>query len=882
MQQSVTTETVTKTTERFEDPHEFEVEFKKIVNQTAAEKLLIIIDNLDRVSCDKAVELLSTIKTFLEQKKCVFLIACDADAIKKHLERRYSPDSKNIGTVSKIDGDEFLRKFFNSCLIIPEFIDTELQSYTESLLGETNLSVANLPDVAYVIAKAFRENPRQIKQFINTLLSHFLLAERREASGELPKGSITDNVAYLAKDLVIRLRFPEDYSLVTQAGIINTTNKELGDFLRATQPVHVEDNRPFRYLKISAEEIEMPEIRDLQFALQDNNVELAQKIIEEFKADTAKWNAFNKSISSFIDRNKGRGLLLSNIVLSVLSVLQKLGLTLDKHFYYQVAELFVDDGQLGTQLQNFNPNIIFNEVLSRCERGQRDEIIQRCSGLFSNPDQVRRDDREVYIKNLLQEFINHKDWLNATRKKEINSAIAEKYCRYDILSMFIGRTDEQREFIHEETLSKFIGEISDNDVEEPERLQAKVGLLIDFKGVVSDKNLSKIITQYTALLSAEMSKPYRDEKNNLLASLDDMIYSFDDKIANLNTDVINPFVQQIIGGINALGPSVQKRIFISVCLRLEGVLNEPLKSQINSVLNKFFAGASSDDLNFVFDKFKTKDNKEKLIIRHRDIFRQRVLSDQNIFDFLYQLATKEIRTEWLTALIQTDHQRAIAKLEQLNYQTDDKKATVSAILTKASQLPIVQRESLYTACNKMKCANDVGLKDNFASYVKAHLKDTTPDTQRIGLAILQDADYLSQTQKRDITTETVEWLSTLPPNSAYQPSSAQSPLVNWDVLTPALKQSFLNFVFDKLIRRGTNSQSIDLGFNILARIEPKPEYSEYSAYFEDIYNRTETEPNPEIKSHLVKGLISLEPAKLNKGDKEFWKKVRQLSAPEKP
>lgn len=883
LQQSVTIETVTKTAERFEDPHEFEAEFKKIIDQIRAEKLLVIIDNLDRVFCDKAVELLSTIKTFLEQKKCIFLIACDADAIKRHLERRYSPDSENIDTVSKIDGDEFLRKFFNSCLIIPEFIDTELQSYTESLLRETNLSVADLHDVAYVIAKAFRENPRQIKQFINTLLSHFLLAERREASGELQKGSITENVAYLAKDLVIRIRFPGNYDSVTREETVSATNKELDDFLRATQPIHVEDPRPFRYLKISEEEIEIPEIRDLQFALQDNNIESAKQIIEKFKEDAGRLTAFNNFILSFIDRNKGRGLLLFNIASSSLSALQKLGLTLDKHFYNKIAELLADDGQLGAQLQNFSPNIIFNEVLSRCEGGWRREIIHRYSNLFSNPQHITRTNLEIYVKDLLQEFIDNKDWFDTTRKQEIRTAIAQKYCSLEVLSTFVGKINEQKEFISEETLSKFIDEISESDVENTGRLRAKIGLLVDFKAVVSDKNLAEIITRYTALLSTEMPKPYRDEKDNLLACLDDVVSSFDDKIAKLNADVINPFVQQIINGINALGPSVQKRIFIPVCLRLEGVINAPLESQINSVLNKFFAGASSDDLNFAFNKFKTKSDKEELIIRHRDTLRQRVISDQNVFDFLYQLATKENRTEWLTALIQTDPQRAVAKLEQLNYQTDDKKAVVSALLTKAEQIqPVEQRESLYIACNKMKCANDIELKERLVSYIKTHLKDTNPDSQRVGFVVLDGASYLSQTQRRDITTETVEWLSTLQPNSAYQAGSAQSPLVTWVDLTPTLKQKFLDFVFDKLIRRGINSQSVDLGFNILGRIEPKPEYNEYSAYFDDILHRTETEPNPEIKSHLVKGLISLEPTKLNKENKQFWEMVRHLPAPETP
>lgn len=882
LQQSVTTETVTTTTDRFQDPQEFEMEFKKIIGRVAAKKLLLIIDNLDRVSCEKAVELLSTVKTFLEQRKCVFLMACDADAIKKHFESLYATDSENMGGVSAIDGDEFLRKFFNSYLIIPEFIDTELQSYAENLLRETKLSVGDLPDVAYVIAKAFRDNPRQIKQFINTLLSHFLLAEMRETSGELPEGSVTGNVAYLAKDLVIRLQFPEYYHSWTRREAINIGRKELEDFLRATRPIDVDDNRPFRYLKLSEEEIEMPEIRDLQFAIQDNNVESARQIIGEIQTDTRKLAVLNKFVFSFIDRNRGRGLLLFNIVSSTISALQELGIAFDKHFYHQVAELLYDDSQLGPQLHDFTPGVIFTEVLDRCDKRRREEIIHKYSGLFSDPDHIKRDDREMYIKDLLREFMDHKDWLNATRRQEIRSAIAQKYCNYEILSMFIGKPVEQKEFVHEETLSKFIGEISESDLQEPEQLRIKVNLLSDFEGAVTDKNLSEIITQFTGLLSTENSKPDRSEKHNLLASIDDIIDGFDERIANLDEGIINPFTEQILKGIGALGPLVQKRIFIPVCLWLVRVIADPLRSQISSAINKFFAGGSSEDLSFIFEKIKGKNEKEELIKGYANTFKQRVLGEQNIFDLLYPLAAKEIKTGWLTGLIQADHQRAIAKLEQQNYRVDDRKAVISAILTKINQLLPMQRESLYIACNKMKCANDVEAKEKLVSYIKAHLVDTTPDHQKMGLAVLQGATYLSQTHKRDIATETVEWLSALQPDSAYQPSSAQSILVTWPVLTWALKQKFLDYVFDKLIRRGINSQSIGLGFNILGRIEPKPKYEEYSAYFDDIFNRAETEPDPEMKSHLVKGLRSLKPGKLHDSNRSFWRRVRQLPTLEEP
>lgn len=363
LQQSVTTETVTKVTDRFQDPQEFESEFKEIIGEVAAEKLLIIIDNLDRVSCDKAIELLSTIKTFLEQKKCVFLIACDAEAIKRHLESSYALNSENSVGVSTFDGDEYLRKFFNSYLVIPEFIDTELYSYTEKLLDESNLHAPDRPDVAYVITKAFRDNPRQIKQFINTLISHLLLAEQREMSKELNKDTVTTNVAYLAKDLIIRLQFSKYYDSWVRGELENSGIKKLDDFLRATKPISVEDNRPFRYLKLSEQEIEIPEIRDLQLAFQDNNVDQASQIIKRFKADTSKLSALNKDISSFIDNNRGRGVLLFNIVSSILTTMKKLGIEFDKHFYHNVAEVLNDDGQLGTQLQNFAPKIIFSEVL---------------------------------------------------------------------------------------------------------------------------------------------------------------------------------------------------------------------------------------------------------------------------------------------------------------------------------------------------------------------------------------------------------------------------------------------------------------------------------------------------------------------------------------
>lgn len=884
LQQAITTETLTVATDRLEDPHEFETEFKRIVSKVAAKKLLIIIDNLDRASHEKAVELMSTVKTFLEQEKCIFLMACDAEAIKKHLEVLYVAHSENMRSFQPFDSDEFLRKFFNACIRIPDFIDTELQSYTEDLLRETNISGLDSSDVAYVITAAFRDNPRQIKQFINTLVAHFLLAEERETVAEpliVPRGIVTNNAAYLAKCLIIQQYFAKYYDrYMAGESIKSTEDKRLGDFLRATRPVHVDDSRPFHYLKLSEEELGMPDLKDLQLAMQDHETELVQEKIKSFQTDPQQLAKFNRFILSFIDRNRGRGLILYNVVSSTLSALQLLGLELTKHFYNDIADLLNDDATLGARLHNFDPRLIFAQVLSRCIKYHRGGVIARYTGLLSNPEHIDSAiyDRETYIKVLLKELVDHKDWLDSARKSEIRDAIAKKHCSYDTLSMFMGKTDEQREFVSEETLNTFIADISAEDVEAPENIRPKVDLLLDFKGIVNDKNLAQIITQFTAILQTENTKPYRKEKEDLLACFDDFIGTFGTRVANLQQDVVDSFADAVLKGINALGPWEQKRVFVPTALGLADLLAEPLKSQISSVLKAFFTSVNPDSLDIVFDTLRTKNKKQELIEQYESVLRQRALNDQRVFDSLYPLATKDTRTKWLVNLTQVDHQRAVTKLKQLNYRVGDGKTVISAIMKKVNiEVPLRQREDLLNVCSKMKCANDVELKATFVSHIKSCLRDASPDAQRMGLTILRGVAWLPDTQKRDIAIDTVEWLRSLQPDAAGQAASAQSVLVNWNILPDAVQRDFVDFVFDKLIRRGANADNVRLGFEILHGIEPGPRYddSKYSSYFEDALSRVESEGDSQIKHELIEGLLLLKPAKLNARSRSFWNRVER-------
>jgi len=191
---------------RIQDPIEFEESFNQVLDNLSKKvnKIVVVFDNLDRVSGAKAVEIISTIKTFLEpvdkknKKDVVFIIPCDSVAIKKHLATVFAVNDKQYA-------DEFLRKFFNTIIWIPQFYDTELQKLASIKLKETRIEDLDSLDLAALITLVFDQNPRQIIQFINILLANYLLLKERNISGF----SIKNNVTQLAKYLLLIQKFPK-------------------------------------------------------------------------------------------------------------------------------------------------------------------------------------------------------------------------------------------------------------------------------------------------------------------------------------------------------------------------------------------------------------------------------------------------------------------------------------------------------------------------------------------------------------------------------------------------------------------------------------------------------------------------------------------------
>ncbi len=166
------------------------------------DKIVIVIDNIDRCHKDLVFELLLTVKNFLEREGVIFIIPLDDEELRKHLEElRYNKE-------------EFLRKLFNTVVHVKELTEGDLFDFAKKLNDEYKLGFS--ADVLSIISQHFSKNPRKIIQFLNTLQTEVYLAKEQEEKEFIKKGAVTseENLSVLTKLLIIREEWPDLYKLL--------------------------------------------------------------------------------------------------------------------------------------------------------------------------------------------------------------------------------------------------------------------------------------------------------------------------------------------------------------------------------------------------------------------------------------------------------------------------------------------------------------------------------------------------------------------------------------------------------------------------------------------------------------------------------------------
>lgn len=151
----------------------FEEAVQDFCEQTGCSKVAIFIDDLDRINAQRAVEVLESLKLFLDVRRCVFVLAIDFEVVRQGVEAKYSMAGGNA--IAK----DHARAYFDKIIQVP--FRMPVASYRIESMIEKAVGVSNEGEMKEYVALArdsVGSNPRSIKRLMNT---HSLLQIIHEA-----------------------------------------------------------------------------------------------------------------------------------------------------------------------------------------------------------------------------------------------------------------------------------------------------------------------------------------------------------------------------------------------------------------------------------------------------------------------------------------------------------------------------------------------------------------------------------------------------------------------------------------------------------------------------------------------------------------------------
>lgn len=240
--------------------NEFSKTFQELLVESKYDKVIVLIDDLDRCLPNVIIETLEAVKLFMFEESTAFVIATD-ELMVEYAVKKYFPIYE-----SGITGNEFARQYLEKLIQIPFRIpilgESESKNYILLLLissvlkdekkfnalieftleknkrpwEHNELSAGEIADIlgdsynvvneqiqigrsiSTILAKGTVGNPRQIKRFINTLLLRNEIAKSRGIESDI-------DIKVLAKLMLAERFFPDVYKEISTTLNVNGTSE---------------------------------------------------------------------------------------------------------------------------------------------------------------------------------------------------------------------------------------------------------------------------------------------------------------------------------------------------------------------------------------------------------------------------------------------------------------------------------------------------------------------------------------------------------------------------------------------------------------------------------------------------------------------------------
>lgn len=169
------------------------------IKENNYEKIVIFIDDLDRLVPKKAIEFLEILKLFLDCRNCVFVLAIDYNVVLRGIKSKYGDDLDNE------KGKAFFEKIIQVPFTVP-VANYHMENFVNVSLEKLNFYFNDdvTKNVTQLIRDSIGNNPRSINRLFNSvsLLMHII-----NPNNELEN----DDKLLIIATVCFQLRFDEAY-----------------------------------------------------------------------------------------------------------------------------------------------------------------------------------------------------------------------------------------------------------------------------------------------------------------------------------------------------------------------------------------------------------------------------------------------------------------------------------------------------------------------------------------------------------------------------------------------------------------------------------------------------------------------------------------------
>ena len=138
--------------------------FKEIIDEHIDDtgKLIVLIDDMDRIDQNTVLHLLSSIKIFFDIKKCIFILALDYDTFSKNIRDNFRYDYSHAEYLDKIIQLNISIPVNSYC--IDKFVEEQFQFERKVKKWEESKKLNLLSEYVRLVENSVGRNPRAIKR----------------------------------------------------------------------------------------------------------------------------------------------------------------------------------------------------------------------------------------------------------------------------------------------------------------------------------------------------------------------------------------------------------------------------------------------------------------------------------------------------------------------------------------------------------------------------------------------------------------------------------------------------------------------------------------------------------------------------------------------